>query len=124
MLKRLVLILAYVKKDCVAGSINFQKGDCLYGRYWGCKGNYRSLHFELCYYQPIEFAISKGISLFEAGAQGEHKLSRGYLPQKTWSAHWIKEKEFSSAINKFLDQETRMINIHKEDLEALAPYKN
>ena len=70
MLKRLVLILAYVDKDCVAGAINFQKGDCLYGRYWGCKGNYRSLHFELCYYQPIELAIRKGISLFEAGAQG------------------------------------------------------
>ena len=69
-------------------------------------------------------SIKNQIKFVEAGAQGEHKLSRGYLPQKTWSAHWIKEKEFSSAINKFLDQETRMINIHKEDLEALAPYKN
>ena len=70
------------------------------------------------------YAIENKIKYVEAGAQGEHKLSRGYLPQKTWSAHWIKEKEFSTAIGKFLDQETRMINIHKEDLEALAPYKN
>jgi Uncharacterized protein conserved in bacteria len=93
MLKRLVLILAYVDKDCVAGAINFQKGNCLYGRYWGCKGNFRSLHFELCYYQPIEFAIRKGMILFEAGAQGEHKIQRGFLPELTYSAHWVGHKK-------------------------------
>ena len=73
--------------------------------------------------QP-DFAIENNIQYVEAGAQGEHKLSRGYLPEKTWSAHWIKEKEFSKAISKFLDEETKMINFHKKDLESLAPYKN
>ncbi len=87
MLKRLVLIFAYADGDCVAGTINFHKGNCLYGRYWGCKGNYRSLHFELCYYQPIEFAIRNRISLFEAGAQGEHKIQRGFLRIKAFKPH-------------------------------------
>ena len=86
--------------------------------------SWRFLHHKCTHQRLGHYAIENQIKYVEAGAQGEHKLSRGYLPQKTWSAHWIKEKEFSTAIGKFLDQETRMINIHKEDLEALAPYKN
>jgi predicted N-acyltransferase len=91
---------------------------------WGSKFEVPYLHFELCYYQAIDYAIANNIKYVEAGAQGEHKLSRGYLPQKTWSAHWIKEKDFSSAINKFLNEESKMINHHKKDLEALGPYKS
>ena len=124
MLKRLVLILAYVNKDCVAGSINFQKGDCLYGRYWGCKGNYRSLHFELCYYQPIEFAIRKGITLFEAGAQGEHKIQRGFLPELTYSAHWLEHKEFRTSISNFLEAEKESIRQGIKEFSPHSPYRD
>ena len=118
------LVIAVQNNNKIASALNFLSITHLYGRLWGSKLEVPYLHFELCYYQAIDYAIEHQIKYVEAGAQGEHKLSRGYLPQKTWSAHWIKEKEFSNAISKFLDQETRMINIHKEDLEALAPYKN
>ena len=124
MLKRLVLILAYVDEDCVAGTINFQKGDCLYGRYWGCKGNYRSLHFELCYYQPIEYAIRKGISLFEAGAQGEHKIQRGFLPELTYSAHWVEHPGFRSSISNFLEQEKVSIREGIKEFSPHSPYRD
>ena len=124
MLKRLVLILAYVDEDCVAGAINFQKGDCLYGRYWGCKGNYRSLHFELCYYQPIEYAIRKGISLFEAGAQGEHKIQRGFLPELTYSAHWLEHPGFRSSISNFLEQEKASIRQGIKEFSPHSPYRD
>ncbi len=124
MLKRLVLILAYVDEDCVAGVINFQKGDCLYGRYWGCKGNYRSLHFELCYYQPIEYAILKGISLFEAGAQGEHKIQRGFLPELTYSAHWVEHPGFRSSISNFLEQEKVSIRQGIKEFSPHSPYRD
>ena len=124
MLKRLVLILAYVDKDCVAGAINFKKGDCLYGRYWGCKGNYRSLHFELCYYQPIEFAIRNGIKLFEAGAQGEHKIQRGFLPELTYSAHWVEHKGFRSSISDFLEEEKKSIRLGIKEFNPHSPYRD
>ena len=124
MLKRLVLILAYVDEDCVAGAINFQKGDCLYGRYWGCKGNYRSLHFELCYYQPIEFAIRNGISLFEAGAQGEHKIQRGFLRELTYSAHWLEHKGFRSSISNFLEEEKESIRQGIKEFSPHSPYRD
>ena len=107
----------------IAAAINFLSTTHLYGRLWGSKLELPYLHFEICYYQAIDYAIQNNIKHVEAGAQGQHKLSRGYLPQKTWSAHWIKEKEFSKAIGKFLDEETKIINFHKEDLEALGPYK-
>ena len=119
MLKSLVLILAYVDKDCVAGTINFQKGDCLYGRYWGSKGNFKSLHFELCYYQPIEYAIRKGIVLFEAGAQGEHKIQRGFLPELTYSAHWFEHNGFRNSISNFLEEEKESI---RQSIKAFSPH--
>ena len=124
MLKRLVLILAYVDKDCVAGAINFKKGDCLYGRYWGCKGNYRSLHFELCYYQPIEFAIRNGVKLFEAGAQGEHKIQRGFLPELTYSAHWVEHEGFRSSISDFLEEEKESIRLGIKEFSPHSPYRD
>ena len=108
----------------MAGSINFQKGDCLYGRYWGCKGNYRSLHFELCYYQPIEFAIRKGITLFEAGAQGEHKIQRGFLPELTYSAHWLEHKEFRTSISNFLEAEKESIRQGIKEFSPHSPYRD
>ena len=82
------------------------------------------MHFELCYYQAIEYAIKNKIKIVEAGAQGEHKLQRGYMPQKIWSLHWIKNQQFSKAIEQYLDEETKLLNNQKESLEQFAPYKN
>ena len=121
---KILLIVAFQDNQKIASALNFLSKTHLYGRLWGSKFEVPYLHFELCYYQAIDFAIENNMQYVEAGAQGEHKLSRGYLPEKTWSAHWIKEKDFSKAISKFLDEETKMINFHKKDLEALAPYKN
>ena len=121
---KILLMIAYQNDIKVASALNFLSKTHLYGRLWGSKLEVPYLHFELCYYQAIDYAIANNIKYVEAGAQGEHKLSRGYLPQKTWSAHWIKEKDFSTAINKFLNEESKMISSHKENLEALGPYKN
>ena len=123
MRKSLVMILAFVDGDCVAGTINFQKGDCLYGRYWGCTRDFRSLHFELCYYQPIEYAIRKGIKLIEAGAQGEHKIQRGFLPELTYSAHWLEHPGFRNSIAKFLEEEKSAIHQGIEDFNPHSPYR-
>ena len=121
---KVLLMIAYQDGTRVASALNFLSKTHLYGRLWGSKFEVPYLHFELCYYQAIDYAIANNIKYVEAGAQGEHKLSRGYLPQKTWSAHWIKEKDFSTAINKFLNEEAKMISSHKQDLESSGPYKN
>ena len=123
MSNRLLIVFAYANQECVAGAINFQKGNCLYGRYWGCKGNFRSLHFELCYYQPIEYAIRNGISLFEAGAQGEHKIQRGFLPELTYSAHWLEHEGFRSSISHFLEEEKESIRLGIKEFSPHSPYR-
>ncbi len=89
----------------VAGALFFFKGENLYGRHWGARREVRNLHFELCYYQGIEFAIENGMTLFEAGAQGEHKLARGFLPSVTYSAHDIRHPAFRRAIGEYLAEE-------------------
>jgi hypothetical protein len=95
----------------------------LYGRYWGCNRNYRSLHFELCYYQPLEYAIRHGISLFEAGAQGEHKIQRGFLPELTYSAHWLEHPGFRNSVAKFLEDEKQAISRGIEEFSPHSPYR-
>src|ERR1051325_9516030 len=102
---RLVATLAYRCDEPVAGTINFEKGPHLYGRYWGCLADYQMLHFELCYYRLIERAIERRCTLFEAGAQGEHKLKRGLAPAFTHSAHWIRDRTLSEAIGSFIERE-------------------
>jgi uncharacterized protein len=97
--------------------------DCLYGRYWGCTEDIPFLHFELCYYQAIDFAIAHGLPRVEAGAQGEHKLARGYLPVTTSSAHYIPDPGFRAAIQDFLDRETRAVEREQEFLGELGPFK-
>jgi len=89
----------------------------------GVKRNYRSLHFELCYYQPIEYAIRRGIRLFEAGAQGEHKIQRGFLPELTYSAHWLEHPGFRNSIAKFLEEEKHAISQGIEDFRPHSPYR-
>jgi len=102
---RLVATLAYRGEEPVAGTVNFEKGPHLYGRYWGCLEEYQMLHFELCYYRLIERAIERRCTLFEAGAQGEHKLKRGLEPAFTHSAHWIRDRTLSEAIGSFIERE-------------------
>jgi predicted N-acyltransferase len=107
----------------IAGALNFFKGRTLYGRYWGATEERRNLHFELCYYQAIEFAIERRLALFEAGAQGQHKLARGFLPSLTYSVHAIRHPEFKRAIERYIADEKELL---AEDMQAYArqdPYK-
>jgi hypothetical protein len=107
----------------IAGALNLIGGEALYGRYWGCLEQHPFLHFEVCYYQAIEFAIAHKLARVEAGAGGEHKLVRGYLPVPTYSAHWIADRRFRSAIKDYLDRETRAV-VHETSLLAdLGPFK-
>ena len=107
----------------VAGALNFYKGNTLYGRNWGAFEGRRNLHFELCYYQAIEFAIERGFDLFEAGAQGEHKHARGFLPAITYSAHEIRHKDFRRAIGRYIDEEKEWLAEAMEDYARHDPYK-
>ena len=120
---KILLFIAYNDGNMVASAINFLSSNHLYGRLWGSLYNIPYLHFELCYYQAIDYAIQNKIKIVEAGAQGEHKLQRGYMPEDTWSLHWIKNQEFSNAINKFLDEEIKLMNGQKKNLEEFAPFK-
>ncbi len=113
---RTLLFLAKRGGGTVAGTLNFQKGSHLYGRYWGASEDLPCLHFETCYYAPIEHAITHGLSRYEAGAQGEHKLSRGFLPTLTYSAHHIAHPDFGRAIRRFTRQEKAHV------LESVAYY--
>ncbi len=119
----LVLFLAERNGVPVAGSLCYEKGDTLFGRYWGAGEEIRNLHFELCYYRPIEHAIEKGLRLFEAGAQGEHKVARGFLPALTLSAHWIRHPEFAKAIANFIDEEKASIATYFDSMKEHSPYR-
>ncbi len=119
----LVLILGMQDGEPVAGALNIAGPDCLYGRYWGCNRDIPFLHFELCYYQAIDFAIEHGLARVEAGAQGEHKLARGYVPVPTYSAHYITDPGFREAIADFLERETEAVERDMEFLGEMAPFK-
>jgi predicted N-acyltransferase len=108
---RILLVLARdgLTRWPVAGALNFFKDRALFGRYWGAAEERRNLHFELCYYQAIEFAIERRMDLFEAGAQGEHKLARGFLPCVTYSAHEIRHPGFRYAIEQYIEEEKEML---------------
>jgi uncharacterized protein len=118
-----VLFLAYQAGRPVAGALNFVGADCLYGRYWGCNRDIPFLHFELCYYRAIEYAIAHNLPRVEAGAQGEHKLARGYTPVPTYSAHYIADPGFRRAITDFLKREGAAVEREIEFLGELAPFK-
>ncbi|MCV6585410.1 MAG: GNAT family N-acetyltransferase [Marinibacterium sp.] len=115
----MVLVLAHRDGRAVAGALNFVGRDVLYGRYWGCIEHHPCLHFELCYYQAIDYAIRHGLARVEAGAQGEHKLARGYLPTQTHSLHWVGDQGFADAIARYLDAERAAV---EEDIEILTDY--
>ena len=120
---KLLAFFAYHEGKTVAGAICFEGDDTLYGRHWGCSDNYDSLHFELCYYTGIDYCIKKPLRFFEPGAQGEHKIWRGFLPVKTRSAHWVAHPGFRQAIRDFLANETRAMEQHGQLLMASSPFK-
>jgi predicted N-acyltransferase len=107
----------------VAGALFFLKDNSLFGRYWGTVQHRRNLHFELCYYQAIDFAIGRGFKLFEAGAQGEHKLARGFLPSFTYSAHKIRDPAFRRAIGEYIESEKELLAGVMEEYASHDPYK-
>ncbi|ODS96309.1 MAG: GNAT family N-acetyltransferase [Erythrobacter sp. SCN 62-14] len=120
---RIILILACDGQTPIAGALNFAGSDALYGRYWGCTRDVRFLHFELCYYQAIDIAIARGLERVEAGAQGGHKLARGYEPVQTISAHWIADAGFRSAIADFLERERAGVSQDQFYLDARTPFR-
>ncbi|HET6158241.1 MAG TPA: GNAT family N-acetyltransferase [Dongiaceae bacterium] len=120
---RIVLMLAEKDGEMVAGALNLKGPQALYGRNWGCLEDYRFLHFELCYYRAIDYAIAHKLPRVEAGAQGEHKIQRGYLPIETYSSHWIADPRLRSAISGFLDQERAYIAQEMAALDEMSPYR-
>ena len=107
----------------LAAALNLFTDAVLYGRYWGAAGFVPNLHFETCYYQSIEFAIERGIRVFEGGAQGEHKMARGFLPVETWSAHWLAHPQFADAVERFLQREGAGISGYIDELNERTPFR-
>ncbi len=119
----IILIVAQKAGQDVAAALNFVNSDTLYGRYWGCHGDYHSLHFEVCYYRAIDYCIAQGLKRFEAGAQGEHKLIRGFYPTTTHSRHWIAHPAFREAIQKAVGYEQQDLGRYQAMLSRYLPYK-
>ena len=119
----ILLVLAFNGTTPVAGALNFIGRDTLFGRYWGCTEDHPCLHFELCYYQAIDWAIANGLSRVEAGAQGEHKLARGYLPTPVHSLHYIADPAFRAAVARYLVEEHRAVDEEIEVLTAYGPFR-
>ncbi|CAN7278600.1 GNAT family N-acetyltransferase [Devosia sp. LjRoot3] len=123
MADRIVLIFAYDGSEPIAGAINFIGKDRLYGRNWGATREVPFLHFEVCYYQAIDYAIAHGLRVVEAGAQGEHKLARGYTPVSTHSAHWIAHPGLREAVADYLEAERPAVTHEQSVLETFSPYR-
>jgi predicted N-acyltransferase len=121
---QVLLVMCDDGGDPVASAFCLVGDDTLYGRHWGCEGHVDSLHFEACYYQGIEFCIRKGLKRFEPGAQGEHKIPRGFLPTETLSAHWISDPRFQEAIAKHLDYERDGMGDYIEEMNSRSPYRH
>jgi uncharacterized protein len=121
--ENLLLIVARRDGRHVAASLNIHDDHRLCGRYWGAVEHHPALHFETCYYQVIEFCITRGIDTFEGGAQGEHKMARGLLPVETYSAHWLAHSQFSSAIEEFLQREKNGVSAYMDELSERSPFK-
>ncbi len=120
---RVALVVAKMDGRTVAGALNLIGGDTLYGRNWGCDGHFKFLHFEACYYQAIEFAIARGLKRVEAGAQGQHKVQRGYMPVHTYSAHYVRDPRFRRAIDDFLAREGRMVDWEIKAIAEASPFR-
>ncbi|MCR6672532.1 GNAT family N-acetyltransferase [Devosia ginsengisoli] len=123
MADRVVLMLAYDGPEAIAGAINFLGKDRIFGRNWGCTREVPFLHFELCYYQAIDYAIAHKLDVVEAGAQGEHKLARGYAPATTYSTHWIAHPGLRDAVADYLEHERASVERNQELLEQFTPFR-
>ncbi len=123
MADRILLIMCKRNGRYIAGALNFIGGETLFGRYWGCTEHHRFLHFETCYYQAMDFAIQNGLSRVEAGAQGEHKLARGYMPTLTYSSHFIADAGLREAVARFLVQERHYVDQESKALADYAPFR-
>ena len=121
--RQFVLVLAVLGSDTIAGALCLRGGDTLYGRYWGCHANLPGLHFETCYYQGIEYCLREGLSRFEPGAQGEHKLARGFRPRLVHSRHWIAHPLFREALAEWCRQESALVEQHAAHLSERLPFK-
>ncbi len=121
--QNILLVLAERQDRMIAASLLIHDDRTLYGRYWGALEQVPCLHFETAYYQPLEFCIRRGIARFEGGAQGEHKLARGFLPHTTWSAHWLADPAFTDAVAHFLQQETGGLAAYVDELNEHAPFR-
>lgn len=119
-----VLILSYLDGKPIAGAINFYDNNALYGRNWGCVADHKFLHFETCYYAAMDFAIEYGLKRVEAGTGGHHKLQRGYVPHRTYSAHWMENKNFRDAVARFLEQERSLAAKEADTLQQFTPFRN
>ncbi|HBR97116.1 MAG TPA: GNAT family N-acetyltransferase [Gammaproteobacteria bacterium] len=121
--ERMVIVFAHQGGDVVACAVLLRSRDTLYGRYWGCTKKFKDLHFELCFYQGIDYCIAEGLSRFEPGAQGEHKIMRGFVPTPTWSAHRLFHPGFNDAIGQYIHQERQLMEKRCESLHDLLPFK-
>ena len=121
--ENILMVIAEREGKPIASSLLIHDEKRLYGRYWGAIEQHPCLHFETAYYQPLEFCISEKISSFEGGAQGEHKMARGFLPQKTWSAHWLAHPGFADAVERFLAQEGQGIAAYMDELNDRNPFR-
>ena len=118
-----VMVLAYLDGRAVAGALYFRSADTLYGRYWGCERELDCLHFEACYYQGIEYCIANGLRRFDPGAQGEHKIQRGFRPVPTWSSHWIADPQLAAAVADFTRREALENEAYLKAASTLLPFK-
>ena len=121
--EQLIVIIAEHDDEPIATAICFRSSTCLYGRYWGSAGRYHSLHFETCYYQGIEYCIANGLTRFEPGTQGEHKIARGFVPTETWSAHWLSHPRFNAAIDDYIGRERGYIDEYMDAVNQHVPYR-
>lgn len=120
---QLLLVMAYEGDTAIAGALNFFSNDTLYGRYWGAIKDVDCLHFEACYYQGIEFCIERGLKKFDPGAQGEHKIARGFVPTLTHSFHWVAHPAFRVAIQEFLIEEAALVKAYQTQAMSRLPFK-
>jgi uncharacterized protein len=121
--EQMLMVFAYHNGQCIAGALNFFSSSTLYGRYWGCLQEHDFLHFETCFYQGIEFCIEKGLAVFDPGAQGEHKIKRGFVPILTESYHWLAHPQFRHAVQRFLGSEQQAVLAYQQEMRALLPFK-
>lgn len=120
----ILLVLAERRGSPIAAAVFYVGRDTLYGRYWGSREHHDALHFETCYYQGIDYCIARGIATFEPGTQGEHKISRGFLPVPVWSAHWLAQPGFFDAVGEYLEAEQRHVDRYMEAASTLSPYRS